>query len=87
MISDKVTKGADRAPHRSLFYAAGFTDDELNLMMIYNPGSREGLIAELTQMQSQLTGRDKELRRWTKSVLSKLSAMSDEAFSSLELLP
>lgn len=64
-----------------------FTDDELSLMMIYNPGSREGLIAELTQMQSQLTGRDKKLRRWTKSVLSKLSAMSDEAFSSLELLP
>ena len=64
-----------------------FTDDELNLMMSYNPGSREGLIAELTQMQSQLTGRDKKLRRWTKSVLSKLSAMSDEAFSSLELLP
>ena len=64
-----------------------FTDDELNLMMIYNPGSRVGLIAELTKMQSQLTGRDKELRCWTKSVLSKLSAMSDEAFSSLELLP
>ena len=64
-----------------------FTDDELNLMMIYNPGSREGLIAELTKMQSQLTVRDKELRRWTKSVLSKLSAMSDEAFSSLELFP
>ena len=56
-------------------------------MMIYNPGSREGLIAELTRMQAQLTGRDKELRRWTKSVLSKLSAMSDEAFSALELLP
>ena len=64
-----------------------FTDDELNLMMIYNPGTREGLIAELTKMQSQLTVRDKELCRWTKSVLSKLSAMSDEAFSSLELLP
>lgn len=64
-----------------------FTDDELNLMMIYNPGSREGLIAELTKMQAQLTRKDKELRRWTKSVLSKLSAMTDEAFSSLELLP
>lgn len=64
-----------------------FTDDELNLMMIYNPGSREGLIAELMRMQSQLTGRDKELRRWTKSVLAKLSTMSDEVFSSLELLP
>ena len=64
-----------------------FTDDELNLMMIYNPGSRVGLIEELAQMQSQLTGRDKELRRWTKSVLSKLSYMTDEAFSYLELLP
>lgn len=64
-----------------------FTDDELNLMMIYNPGSREGLIAELMQMQFQLTGRDKELRRWTKSVLSKLSAITDEEFSFLELLP
>lgn len=64
-----------------------FTDDDLNLMMIYNPGSREGLIAELTKMQSQLTVRDKKLRRWTKSVLSKLSAMTDEAFSSLELFP
>ena len=64
-----------------------FTDDELNLMMIYNPGSRVGLIAELTKMQAQLTSRDKELRRWTKSVLSKLSVMSDEAFSSLKLFP
>ena len=64
-----------------------FTDDEMNLMVIYNPGSREGLIAELTKMQFQLTGRDKELRSWTKSVLSKLSSMTDEAFSSLELLP
>ena len=34
MISDKVTKGAERAPHRSLFYAAGFTDDELQKPLI-----------------------------------------------------
>ncbi|MDO5140497.1 MAG: dihydroxy-acid dehydratase, partial [Eubacteriales bacterium] len=34
MISDKVTKGADRAPHRSLFYAAGFTDEELKKPLI-----------------------------------------------------
>ena len=47
-----------------------FTDDELNLMMIYSPGSREGLIAELTKMQSQLTGRDKELRRCAMSFIS-----------------
>lgn len=34
MISDKVTKGAERAPHRSLFYAAGFTEEELQKPLI-----------------------------------------------------
>lgn len=34
MISDKVTKGADRAPHRSLFYAAGFTEEDINRPLI-----------------------------------------------------
>lgn len=34
MISDKVTKGPDRAPHRSLFYAAGFTENELQKPLI-----------------------------------------------------
>ena len=29
MISDQVTQGADRAPYRSLFYAAGFSDEEI----------------------------------------------------------
>ena len=34
MISDQVTNGPDRAPHRSLFYAAGFTDEELKKPLI-----------------------------------------------------
>ena len=34
MLSDQVTQGADRAPHRSLFYAAGFSDEELNKPLI-----------------------------------------------------
>ncbi|MBR5741197.1 MAG: dihydroxy-acid dehydratase [Firmicutes bacterium] len=34
MISDQVTKGADRAPHRSLFYAAGFTKEEIERPLI-----------------------------------------------------
>ncbi len=29
MISDSVKKGPDRAPHRALFYGAGYTDEEL----------------------------------------------------------
>jgi len=34
MISDRVKKGPDRAPHRSLFYAAGYTDEEVQRPLI-----------------------------------------------------
>lgn len=34
MHSDQVKSGAERAPHRSLFYAAGFTSEELNKPLI-----------------------------------------------------
>ncbi len=33
-LSDKVTGGAERAPQRSLFYAAGFTEEELEKPLI-----------------------------------------------------
>lgn len=36
-----------------------FTDDEWMLMMLYSPGTRTGLIAELQMMQKSLTGRDR----------------------------
>ncbi len=65
-----------------------FTDDEWTLMMIYNPDTdRSGMIEALREMQSQLTGRDRNLRKWTKSLLSKLEQMSDEAFAELDLYP
>ena len=50
-----------------------FTDDEWMLMMLYSPGTRTGLIAELQKMQKSLTGRDRNLRRWTASLLAKLA--------------
>ena len=34
MNSHQVTQGVDRAPHRSLFFAAGFTEEELNRPLI-----------------------------------------------------
>ncbi|HEA84337.1 MAG TPA: dihydroxy-acid dehydratase, partial [Thermodesulfobacterium geofontis] len=34
MRSDKVKKGLERAPHRSLFKALGFTDEELKRPLI-----------------------------------------------------
>ena len=34
MRSDNVTKGAERAPNRSLFYAMGYTKEELDRPLI-----------------------------------------------------
>jgi dihydroxy-acid dehydratase len=34
LISDQVTKGVERAPHRSLFYAAGYSPDDLKKPLI-----------------------------------------------------
>ena len=33
--SANVTQGVERAPNRSLFYAMGYTDEELNLSLIH----------------------------------------------------
>lgn len=65
----------------------GFTEDELMLMMIYNPGTKEGLIRELTSMQQALTGRDRNLRKWTKGALEKLVQITDEEYEELQLIP
>ena len=54
-----------------------FTNDEMNLMCIYDTGSRIGLIDALSEMRKELTD----------SVLNKLSAMSDEDYAKLELYP
>ncbi|MBQ9717176.1 MAG: transposon-transfer assisting family protein [Clostridia bacterium] len=64
-----------------------FTHDEINLMAIYNPGTRKGLIAELTAMRKYLESDEAELLRLTDSVLSKLSRMTDAAFTALDLIP
>ena len=40
MKSDFVKKGTERAPHRSLFNAAGYTDEELERPLIGVVNSR-----------------------------------------------
>ena len=64
-----------------------FTFEEMNLMCIYNTGSRTGLIAALTEMRGELSPEEAELRELTDSALSKLRAMSDAEFVELELYP
>ena len=64
-----------------------FTRDEMICMMLYNPGTRLGLMAELEAMRSQLTPQERRLGRLSKSILTKLAGMTDEEFDSLELYP
>ena len=62
-----------------------FTFEEMNLMCIYNTGSRTGLIDALTEMRGELSPEETELRQLTDSALMKLRAMSDAEFADLEL--
>ena len=64
-----------------------FTHDEMNLMMLYSPGTLAGLREALTQMKEQLAEDEAELRTLADSVLNKLSAMDDETFERLNLYP
>lgn len=57
------------------------TVEETNLICIYNTGSREGLLAELSEMQSYLQKDERELLELTHSVINKINNMSDERFN------
>ena len=64
-----------------------FIFEEINLMCIYNTGSRTGLIEALNEMRGHLEPDETELRELTDSALGKLQAMSDAEFAELELYP
>lgn len=60
-----------------------FTVEETNLICIYNTGSREGLISELSKMQTHLQKDERELLELTHSVIDKLDAMKDDEFENI----
>lgn len=64
-----------------------FTITETNLMVLYNPGTRSGLLEELQHMITYLTPDDHELHGLTQSTIKKLEGMSDEAYTALDLDP
>ena len=64
-----------------------FNREERLLMMLYNPGTRAGLVEELQEMRRQLTSGERRLRKLTDRTLEKLAACSDEDFSALDLYP
>lgn len=64
-----------------------FNSEELLMMMLYNPGTRLGLIAELTVMKEQLTLREKRLNRLTGRLITKLEQITDKDFEELDFYP
>ena len=61
-----------------------FDHDELMLMMLYNTGSRLGLMQELRLMQCYLMPDETALRELSESVIEKLKLMTDEQFAEEE---
>ena len=64
-----------------------FTADEMNLMCIYDTGTREGLMEQLRQMRGYLGADQPELVEMTDSTLDKLEKMSDTEYAALNLTP
>lgn len=64
-----------------------FTSEEMNLMCLYNSGTRLELIDNLTDMRGYLEADETELLELTDRVLEKLRRMNDKEFSALDLYP
>lgn len=61
-----------------------FNHDELMLMMLYNTGSRLGLMQELRLMQCYLMPDETALRELSEGVIEKLKLMTDAQFAEVE---
>ena len=61
-----------------------FNGEELILMMIYNTGSRLGLMQELRLMQCYLMPDETALRELSEGVIEKLKLMTDAQFAEVE---
>ena len=64
-----------------------FTHDEMNLMCIYNTGTKEGLMDALAAMREYLETEETELRELTDTVLEKLEHITDAEYAGIDLFP
>ena len=64
-----------------------FSIEELNLMCIYDTGTRSGLIAGLEKIALEFATDDVELSELIQSALKKLTAISDQEYGELILVP
>ena len=61
-----------------------FTIEEINLMCIYDTGTRQGLMDALKAMYSDLLPEEAELRQLTENVLARLSGMTDDEYAQMQ---
>ena len=61
-----------------------FTIEEINLMCIYDTGTRQGLMDELRAMQGDLLPEEAELKQLTENVLAKLYGMTDDEYAQMQ---
>ena len=61
-----------------------FNSEELMLMVLYNPGTRLGLMQELRLMQCYLMPDETALRELSEGVIEKLKRLTDAEFAELE---
>ena len=61
-----------------------FDHEELLLMMLYNTGTRQGLVRELRLMQCYLMPDETALRELSEQVIEKLNRLTDAEFAGLE---
>ena len=61
-----------------------FNGEELTLMMLYNSGSRLGLMQELRLMQCYLMPDETALKELSEQVVEKLKLTTDAEFAELE---
>ena len=61
-----------------------FNHEEKMLLILYNPGTRLGLVQELRLMQCYLMPDETALRELSEGVIEKLKLMSDADFAEVE---
>ena len=61
-----------------------FNSEELMLMILYNPGTRLGLMQELRLMQCYLMPDETALRELSEQVIEKLKLLTNAEFAELE---
>ena len=61
-----------------------FTIEEINLMCIYDIGTRQGLMDALKAMQGDLLPEEAELRQLTENVLARLDGMTDDEYAQMQ---